>query len=329
MKALVYTANEEVSYQEQAEPQPVEGDVVIKVDAVGICGSDMHAYLGHDPRRVPPMVLGHEAAGTVCEGPLVGQQFVVNPLITCQRCAPCLSGRQNLCASRELIGMNRPGTFAERVAVPARNLIPMPAGMNPVHAALTEPGATSLHALALASRALSRPLNEARTLVIGGGSVGLLAALIAVDHGSRYVELAETNSLRRESAAEIGGIQTRDPVATPPAEADYDLVIDAVGSGVTRNLAIHTVRPGGVVVHIGLQDNGGEMDVRKMTLSEITFIGTYTYTPVDLQQTMEKLHTGALGELHWAEERPLAEGDRAFDDLLRGRSSAAKIVLRP
>ena len=108
----------------------------------------------------------------------------------------------------------------------------------------------------------------------------------------------------------------------------YDCVFDAVGGAPTREQAIASVRSGGIVVHIGLMDNNDGLDVRSMTLREITFIGTYTYTPVDLRVTLGKLHSGALGNLGWVEQRPLAAGAQAFDELLHGRCAAPKIVLQ-
>ena len=97
MQALVYTANEEMEFREEADAAPLDaGEALIEIDAVGICGSDMHAYLGHDPRRVPPLILGHEAAGRVLDGPLSGKRVVLNPLITCGHCDHCLNGQQNL-----------------------------------------------------------------------------------------------------------------------------------------------------------------------------------------------------------------------------------------
>jgi alcohol dehydrogenase len=112
-------------------------------------------------------------------------------------------------------------------------------------------------------------------------------------------------------------------------ESSFDLVVDAVGGGVTRRLAIASTRPGGVIVHIGLMDSLGEADFRKITLAELTFIGTYTYTPVDLRACVRALHEGRLGSLEWVERRRLADGAGAFADLDQGRSAAAKIVLLP
>ena len=203
MKALVYTANQEMTYRDEPPPRPGPGDALVAIESVGICGSDMHAYLGHDPRRVPPLILGHEAVGTVLEGAQPGQAVVLNPLITCGECIECLGGRQNLCALRELIGMVRPGAFAEQIAIPETNLIAVPAGMDADKAALTEPGATALHAVALAEKSLARPISESRALVFGAGSVGLLTALILLDKGVAEIHLAETNALRRDTA-EVG-----------------------------------------------------------------------------------------------------------------------------
>ena len=330
MKALVYTAPEEVTYRNEAEPEPGHGDAVVRIDSVGICGSDMHAFHGNDPRRVPPLILGHEAAGVVETGTWEGRRVVINPLISCGHCDDCLGGRANLCGERQLIGMALPGAFAERVAVPEANLIPMPDGMDPALAALTEPAATSLHAVNLAARAAHRPLSEGRALVLGGGSIGLFAALCLARQGCSNIALGDTNPLRRQAAESIGVARVYDPLggADQPALDSIDVVIDAVGTAATRTAAIAAVRPGGVIMHIGLLDSAGEMDVRKMTLSEITFIGTYTYTMVDLRATLAALHSGGLGALDWIDRRPLSDGFAAFQDLDAGRA-APKIILHP
>ncbi|CAD7837701.1 MAG: hypothetical protein [Olavius algarvensis Gamma 3 endosymbiont] len=327
MKALVYTANQEMTYRDEPEPQPQPGDALIAIESVGICGSGMHAYLGHDERRVPPLILGHEAVGSVLQGENNGQRVVLNPLITCGVCDYCLGGRQNLCAKRDLIGMYRAGAFAEKIAIPEGNLIAVPDGMPSAHAALTEPGATGLHAILLAERVLSRPLSEQSALVIGAGSVGLLTALLLRDKGVGHIVIAETNPLRRSLVAEHCDFELLDPLAQKTDEQAFDCVFDAVGGAATRAQALTSTRSGGVIVHIGLMDNDGSMDVRAMTLREITFIGTYTYTPVDLRATLNKLHSGALGSLGWLEQRPLEAGAAAFAELLQGQCAAPKVVL--
>ncbi len=330
MKALVYTRPNEIVLREEADPVPGPGEALIRIEAVGICGSDMHGYHGHDSRRVPPLILGPEAAGIVTGGTGPGRRVVINPLIPCGRCEDCLTGRTNICAGRRFISMHRPGAFAELIAMPETNLIDTPREMSPVAAALTEPAATALHALHLVQQVSPRPLSEFRVLVIGGGSIGLLSALWLRNFGCRDVTLAETNALRRASAARSGACAVHDPQAGPALpENHYHLVVDAVGAAATRAAAIRAARPGGVIVHIGLLQGNGDADFRKLTLSEITFIGTYTYTHLDMQATVAALAAGKLGDLAWVETRPLADGSRAFDDLDKGRSAAAKIVLLP
>ena len=134
MKALVYTNPLELTLSEEPDPAPAKGEALLSVRAVGICGSDMHAYHGHDPRRVPPLILGHEAVAQVVEGAQKGRSVVLNPLISCGRCDYCSGGRSNLCPDRSLVGMNRPGAFAELIAMPEANLIALPADMDDIEA---------------------------------------------------------------------------------------------------------------------------------------------------------------------------------------------------
>ena len=330
MRALVYTGPNAVDFQEVPDPEIADGEVMIRIEATGICGSDMHAYHGHDPRRVPPLVLGHELCGTILEGPGAGRRVTVNPLITCGVCEFCIQGRNNLCANRTMIGMTRAGGFAELMTTAAASVIDIPQDMPARTATVTEPAATALHVINMAIRALTRPLPECTTLVLGGGAIGLLCALLLRNYGCRRITLAETNPLRRKSAERAAGVAAYDPREQgAPAENSIDLVLDTVGGKTTRHTALAAVKPGGVIVHVGLMDWASEIDMRKLTLAEITLIGTYTYTTADLRATVKALHEGAFGELDWVEERPLKDGAQAFRDLDEGRTAAAKLILRP
>ncbi|MCP4933175.1 MAG: alcohol dehydrogenase catalytic domain-containing protein [bacterium] len=331
MKALVYTGPKTLSYQDEPDPQLNSGETLVRIEAVGICGSDMHAYLGHDERRPAPLILGHEACGLVVEGGLAGKRVAINPLVSCGICSDCHGGRANLCADRQIISMPpRPGAFAEYIAIPESNLVEVPGDLNPAIAALTEPVATGLHAVLLAHRFSARPLSEGRALVLGGGAVGLAAALVLASHGCKNIQIADTNSGRRKTAEATGVCKAFDPLNDAGVEpGSIDVVIDAVGAKATRIAAIQAARPGSVIVHVGLLDGADGVDMRRLTLQEITLVGCYTYTMVDFQAALSALYTGALGISNWFEERPLSEGISAFDDLQNGRSNAAKIVLRP
>jgi len=330
MKALVYTKPNELVYRDEPDPAPGEGQVLIKVEASGICGSDMHAYHGHDPRRVPPLILGHEVAGTIASGGRMGEQVVINPLMTCGKCAFCESGRTNLCPTRELIGMRVAGAYCEYVAIPERNLVSIPDSFDLVNASLAEPAACALHTLNRARMQSARPLAELRALVIGGGAIGMLSALLLTSYGCRQVTVVEINKPRREAVARLTGCAVHDPSTEPELAADsFELVIDAVGGGVTRSLASRVVAPGGIFAHIGLMDSQAGLDIRKVTLQEVSLIGIYTYTREDFKAAVGALAGGMYGNLEWVETRPLSDGPRAFADLDKGIIPAAKLVLVP
>ena len=173
MKALVYTGVEQMAYQNAADPAPSTGEALIDIAHVGICGSDMHAYLGHDERRPAPLILGHEAAGVIEGGPRANERVTINPLVTCGTCPACKSGRENLCASRQIISMPpREGAFAEYVSMPETNLVTVPESVALEKAALAEPLAVSWHAARLGLEALHEDADR-RALVLGGGAIGV------------------------------------------------------------------------------------------------------------------------------------------------------------
>ena len=333
MKALVYTQPRELQLQTRPHPVLAAGEVVLQIEAVGICGSDMHAWHGHDPRRKPGLVLGHEFVGRISEtaapGFEAGTRWTGNPLITCGVCEYCVQGRNNLCSDRTMVGMTRPGAYAEYMSIPAASLVAIPQEMPARTAALTEPAATAWHAINLSMRALLRPLHECHVLVIGGGAIGMLAALLYRRLGVTRLTVTELNPRRRETLRKAVGCEVVDPRETPLEESAYEHVMDAVGAKLTRQQALAAIKPGGVMMHVGLQDWASEIDMRKLTLAEITLLGTYTYTTADLRATVAALHDGVFGDLAWVEQRALADGPQAFVDLDRGASASAKIVLQP
>jgi alcohol dehydrogenase len=333
MKALVYTQPCEVVLQTLKQPELVANEVVLQIEAVGICGSDMHAWHGHDPRRKPGLVLGHEFVGKITESAAtgfdVGTRWTGNPLIVCGVCDYCVQGRNNLCSNRTMVGMTRAGAYAQYMSIPAASLVAIPQDMPAVTAALTEPAATAWHAINLSVKALFRPIHECRVLVIGGGAIGMLAALLLRHLGVTQLVVSELNAGRRQTLAKAVGCEVIDPRETPIQESSFDFVMDAVGAKATRNQALSAVAPGGVIMHVGLQDWASEIDMRKLTLAEITLLGTYTYTTADLRATVDALHRGVFGTLDWVEERTLAEGQQAFLDIDSGTSASPKIILKP
>jgi threonine dehydrogenase-like Zn-dependent dehydrogenase len=212
------------------------------------------------------------------------------------------------------------------VRIPTRNLTAIPDTMPIAHAALAEPVAVSWHAVRIGMQRLHQPLAACRVVVLGGGAIGLAAGLVARLFGARDILVGETNPLRATTLA-AEGFASYTPGRDEPEDNSIDLVIDAVGADATRAAACRLARPGGVIVHVGLLPGQGGLDVRKITLQEITLAGVYCYTPADFAQSVEALAKGRLGKLGWIAQRSLADGASAFADIDAGRVSAAKIVL--
>lgn len=326
MKALIYTGKMQMAYGEAAEPQLAPGEALIAVEAVGICGSDMHAWHGHDERRPAPLILGHEAAGRVIGGAWEGKRVTVNPLVTNDQSPASLEGRENLDPDRQIISMPpREGAFAERLVMPVGNLVEVPDHVDIRHAALAEPLAVCWRAAKHGQRVLYGELNDARCLVQGGGAIGLGSALSLRALGARGVAVVEPNPLRH-AALQREGFEVLSPDA---AQGPYDLIIDAVGYTATRAAACAAIKPGGVIVHVGLGDADGGIDTRRLTLQEITFLGSYCYTKQDFKETAQGIFEGRFGDLSWAEDRALADGAQAFQDIHDGTVAAPKIILHP
>lgn len=323
MKALVYTDTMQTEFRNEAEAVAGDGEVVVDLTHCGICGSDMHAWHGHDERRIPPLVLGHEAVGIPRTGKHAGKRVALNPLMTCGVCDFCTSGNEHLCAKRELIGMRVPGAFAQAVAIRERNLFSIPDHLAFDEAALAEPLAVCVHAAKLG---LARAGSEnVRAVVLGGGAIGLLTAIVLNHYGIKHIQIAETNAFRRKMLAEVTPAIPYNPIDQEP-EGPVDLVLDCVGAGITRKASCAMIKPGGTIIHVGLQDNTDGIDTRRITLQEIAFIGSYCYTNADFQEALDLLAAGHVSRHGWSEIRPLSEGGQGFDDIHNGKA-VPKIIL--
>jgi threonine dehydrogenase-like Zn-dependent dehydrogenase len=331
MKALVYTGPNALEYRDEPDPMARPGEALVRVEAVGICGSDMHAYHGHDARRPAPLILGHEAAGRIVDGPRAGTRVTINPLVVDPSCPYAVEGRWHLSPTRQIISMPpRPGAFAQLVRIPNENAIDIPDDLPIEEAALAEPIAVAWHAVRLGMEKLFGPLASSRVVVLGGGAIGPASAIVARHFGAFDLRVGETNPRRRETLTTAEGLSVFEPGGQgEPEDNSADLVIDAVGAAATRAAACRMVRPGGVIVHVGLLPGHDGLDVRKLTLQEVTLTGSYCYTPTDFRQAVDALASRRLGNLAWFEQRELRDGADAFSDIDAGNTPAAKIVLRP
>ena len=334
MHALVYTETQKIEYREEKNPTEKQGESILKIQASGICGSDMHAYHGKDDRRIPPLILGHEVSGIIQNGKFKDKTVVLNPLISCEKCDYCKNGREHLCPERTMIGMSRPikreGGLAELVSVPEKNIYEVPKALDTKEAALAEPAAVALHAVILAEQTLKKPLAESKVLIQGAGAIGLLCGLIlSKDKNCKNIFLSDPNKKRLDECSKYLDAQFVNPVDKSIKENDFDLVMDSVGLEVSRQQAIHVVSPGGSIVHIGLTQPSGTFNFRKLTIQEITLIGTYCYTNNDFKNTLNLLTNKKLGSLKWIEYRELKKGAEAFKEIHDGICVAPKIILIP
>ena len=334
MHALVYTDTQKIEYRQEKDPTEKKGESILKIQASGICGSDMHAYHGKDDRRIPPLILGHEVSGVIQNGKFKDKTVVLNPLISCEKCDYCKNGREHLCPERTMIGMSRPikreGGLAELVSVPEKNIYEVPKALDTKEAALAEPAAVALHAVILAEQTLKKPLAESKVLVQGAGAIGLLCGLIlSKDKNCKNIVLSDPNKKRLDECSKYLDAKFVNPTDKSIKENEFDLVMDSVGLEVSRQQAIHVVAPGGSIVHIGLTQPSGTFNFRKLTIQEITLIGTYCYTNNDFKNTLNLLTNKTLGSLEWIEYRELKNGAKAFKEIHDGTCVAPKIILIP
>jgi len=342
MQALVWLGPRDMVQRAEPVPQLAAGEVLISVGAVGICGSELSGFLGHNSLRVPPLIMGHECAGQVLqvteglfatgEVATIGARVTFNPLIVCGTCDRCLAGRSNLCRRRQLVGAHRPGGFAQYVAVPARQCYPLPEHLSLVAGSLAEPLACSIRAVVHSG---VKP--QERLLILGAGPIGLCALAAAQVQGVEEIIVSDVAPHRLEIAKRWGArevINAREQDVVAFIQERYpggvNSVIDAVGATPVRAQAIRAVVPGGRVVLIGLHDEESVLPANYMIRQEITVIGSFAYTDADFANSLDLLVRGVVQPSEdWLEERPLSAGPSAFAELVEGKARAAKIVLTP
>ena len=230
--------------------------------------------------------------------------------------------------------MNKPierqGCFAELVLTPDKNIYELPSNLDIKQAPIAEPTAVALHAVELGEEVLKKSIDQSRVLVIGGGAIGLLCALILEKNKKcKEIVLVDHNEKRLKVCGDHLNSETLKPDNITIKDSSFDMVFDTVGLEITRQNSIKSVNPGGVIIHIGLTQPSGTFNFRKATLQEITFVGTYCYTNKDFENTLKLLSSHTLGKLEWIEYRELSKGADAFKQIHNGTCSAPKIILIP
>jgi L-iditol 2-dehydrogenase len=343
MQALVLTANKRLEVLEREAPVAGPGDLLVAVAACGICGSDVHGYDGSSGRRIPPLIMGHEAAGVVAEtGPGVtrfrtGDRITFDSTIYCGECRFCRSGEVNLCDRREVLGVScgeyrRNGAFAEFVVVPERIAFKLPVSMPFAEAALLEPAAVALHAVALCPGEM-----RSTALVIGAGMIGLLTMQAARLAGFERVFIADIDASRLELAKTLGAT---DPVHAGGSELvqrideitgglGVDVAFEAVGRNETVSAAIDAVRKGGTVLLIGNVTPTVNLPLQKVVSRQIRLQGTAA-SAGEYPQAIDAITRGSIRVAPLISAvAPLASGPEWFERLHAGEPGLMKVVLAP
>jgi L-iditol 2-dehydrogenase len=349
MKALLLSEYRHLELTDAPTPTPAPGEVLLRVEACGICGSDVHGYDGASGRRIPPLVMGHEAAGTIAAlgsgvtGWQLGDRVTFDSTVYCGACPFCLRGEVNLCDHRQVLGVScgdyrRNGAFAEYVAVPQRILYRLPPELSFIEAAMVEAVSVALHAVAVSG---FQPGQTA--LVVGAGMIGTLIIQALRVAGAAHILAADPDPTRLTGAARSGAHTLIGPGAdgTPrTAEATaqavlethpsgVDHVFEAVGIAAAVKAAVAAVRKGGTITLVGNIAPTVELPLQAVVTRQIRLQGTAS-SAGEYPRAIELLASRQIDVAPLISSvEPLANGPAAFERLYRREPNLLKIVLTP
>jgi L-iditol 2-dehydrogenase len=342
MKALLLSKYKHLEIADLPTPAPTPDEVLIRVAACGICGSDVHGYDGASGRRVPPIVMGHEAAGRIAavgknvNGLAEGDRVTFDSTVYCGACPHCLRGNINLCDNRQVLGVScgdyrRAGAFAEYVVVPARIVYRLPDQLSFTEAAMLEAVSVALHAVAV-----TQMRRDDTALVIGAGMIGLLILQSLRATGCSRVFVADLDDSRLKIAKELGATEVLssksdlvDQVMKVTNATGADVALEAVGRSETVAAAIDCVRKGGTVTLVGNISPQVTLPLQKVVSRQIRLQGSCASSGEYLK-AIELLASGAIKVKPLITAvAPLDDGPAWFERLHAGEKNLLKVVLTP
>ena len=343
MKALLLSDYKKLGLADMPTPECAEDEVLVRVKACGICGSDVHGYDGSTGRRIPPIVMGHEAAGVIEQigrrvtGFAAGDRVTFDSTVSCGHCDYCRKGQVNLCDSRMVLGVScgdyrRHGAFAEYVAVPARILYRLPDELPFERAALIE-------AVSIAAHAVRRhtPTATDHAVVVGCGMIGVLVIQVLRDAGCRNIIGVDVDADRLAMARQLGArhvcnAKEEDVVASVAGLTNgrgADCAFEVVGLADTAQTAIRSTRRGGTVVLIGNIVPRVELPLQEIVTRELSLLGSCS-SAGEYPACIDLLARGAVDVRPLiSATAPLEEGPVWFDRLYRGGERLMKVILKP
>ncbi|MCC9658052.1 galactitol-1-phosphate 5-dehydrogenase [Rhodopirellula halodulae] len=343
MKAMLLTEYKNMQVTDVEEPEVGADDVLVQVEACGICGSDIHGYDGSTGRRIPPLVMGHEAAGVVVQvgenvtDLEVGARVTFDSMVSCGKCQFCREGHGNLCDNRMVLGVScgdyrRHGAFAERISVPRRIVYRLPDSLPFEHAALVEAVSVAVHAAEVT------PIRLGDTaVVVGAGMIGLLAVQAVRAAGATQVIAVDLNDKRLETAGSLGAdvLLRADQVDVPEKVRELtggrgaDVALEVVGATPTVKTAIESVRKGGAVTLVGNVSPTIELPLQSVVTREIRLQGTCGCNG-EYPQCIDLMNRGVINvEPLITAKISLADGPKWFERLYAGDAEQMKVLVCP
>lgn len=343
MKALTLTAYNQFEFSDAPDPEIEDNEVLIAVKACGICGSDIHGMDGSSGRRVPPIIMGHEASGEIARvgksvsNWKVGDRVTFDSTVYCGKCDACLSGQINLCPDRNVLGVScgeyrRHGAFAELVKVPEHILCAIPESVSYEHAAFAEPVSIALHGV---NRVPLKPGDSA--VVIGAGLIGLLVVQALKAKGAGIVIAVDIDEKRLELAKELGAdhvLISRDDVPEKVRELvgnpdGADVALEVVGFGPTIKLAVESVRKGGSIGCVGNLKAEVPFPLQAIVTRELSVFGSCA-SAGEYDEAVEAVASGAIKvEPLISATADLKDGGEWFERLHRNEEGLMKVILKP
>jgi (R,R)-butanediol dehydrogenase/meso-butanediol dehydrogenase/diacetyl reductase len=338
MKIAIWYGSKDIRIEDAPKPKIDSNSALIKVKAVGICGSELHAYEGISERRKPPLIMGHEFSGEIEEvGENVknlrkGDRVVINPIIPCLTCDNCLSGRLNICENVRLIGLHTPGAFAEYIAVPAENCYKIPDDLSFEEASMVEPMAVGIHAVRKASLRINDDV-----AIVGAGVIGLCTLQAAKIAGAGKIICSELVESRLKLAEKLGAnilinAKEIDPVKKVMELTNgrgIDVAFEAVGVQKTVQQAIDMIKKGGSVIIIGMLAKKMELGILDIVSMEKQIIGSYVYTPLDFKTALNLISKKkANAKSLITHVFSLNEISKGFETLSKDKE-AIKVIIKP
>jgi len=343
VKALVLAEYNQFEYKEVPEPSVGPEDVLIQVKACAICGSDVHGMDGSTGRRIPPVIMGHEAAGVIAEvganvlGWQKGDRVTFDSTVYCGRCYFCQRGLTNLCDNRRVLGVScdeyrQDGAFAEYVAVPQHILYRLPAGLSFEQAALVEPLSVAFHAV----ERTPISLNDT-AVVVGAGMIGLLVIQSLRAAGCGHIIAVDINQTRLDLACKLGAdealnsdsVDVMAQVLKCTANHGADIAFEVVGITPTLQLSIECLRKGGTLTLVGNMSPTAELPLQSVVTRELTLVASCA-SRGEYPACLDMIARGAINvDALVSAVAPLAEGASWFERLYEGEPDLMKVILSP